>query len=130
MYKHIKQDYRIEPYLYIHVAKYRIAIMISSVRLCSRHLGIEVGRYAQPVIPMEKRLCNECKGQIDDEVHFLTECNKCDKLRKDIFDSLRASHPFTLRLDNKKTFIELMTSNLNVLVATGKFIHLAFKQQQ
>ena len=67
-----------------------------------------------------KRLCNECKGQIDDEVHSLTECNKCDKLRKDLFDSLLASHPFTLRPDNKETFKELMTSNLNVLVAVGK----------
>ena len=84
----------------------------------------------QYVIPMENRLCNEFKGQTDDEVHFLTECNKCDKLRKDTFDSLLASHPFILRHDNKETFIGLMTSNdLNVLVAVGKLIHLAFKQQ-
>ena len=41
-------------------------------------------------------------------------------MTKDMFDSLRASHPFILRLDNKETFIELMTSNLNVLVAVGK----------
>ena len=51
---------------------------------------------------MEKRLGNECKGRIDDEVHFLTECNKYDKLRKDLFDSLLASHPFILRLIIRK----------------------------
>ena len=122
--------YRIEPYLYINVAKYRIAI--SRVRLSSHHLGIEVGRYARPVMPMEKRPCIECKGKIDHEVHFLTECNKYDKFRKDMFDSLRASHPFILGLDNKETVIELMTSisnDLNVLVAVGKFIQLTLKQQ-
>ena len=89
LYKHIKQDYRIEPYLYINVAKYRI--VISRLRLSSHHLGIEVGSYARPVIPMEKRLCNECTGRTEDEVHFLNERNKYDKLRKGLFDSLLAN---------------------------------------
>ena len=55
------------------------------------------------------RPCNECKGQIDGEVHFLIECNKYDKLITDLFDSLLACHPFILRHDNMETLIELMT---------------------
>ena len=114
--------------MYINVSKYRIAI--SRLRLSSHHLAIETGRHAKPKIPIERRFCTFCLDKIDDEIHFLIECKKYQILRKHMFNTILSQvSDFNIRNSNSKNFfLEIMLSeNIEVLVAVGKFIFLAWK---
>ena len=62
------------------------------LRLSSHHLGIEVGRHARPVVPVNKRICVECQGEFGDEVHFLTVCKKYKSIREDVLEKVLIIH--------------------------------------
>ncbi len=52
------------------------------LRLSAHRLHIETGRYCNPIVKPEYRICSHCSLEnIDDEVHFITECPKYDVLR-------------------------------------------------
>ena len=128
LYRDFKCDFNVEPYMYINVSKYRIAI--SRLRLSSHHLAIEKGRHAKQKMPIERRFCTSCLDKIDDEIHFLIECKKIQKLRKHMFNTILSQvSDFNIRNSNSKNnFLEIMLSdNLEVVVAVGKFIYLAYK---
>ena len=74
MYKLIKTDFSMEPYLnLIKEAKYRRSL--TKLRLSSHNLEIERGRHTKPVTPAIERLCIVC-GVVDDELHFVTSRKK------------------------------------------------------
>ena len=126
LYKSIKNSFGIEPYLYINVEKYRVAM--SRLRLSSHNLGIEVGRHVRPMVPVDKRLCVECEGEIDDEVHFLTVCKKYKSIRKDMLEQVCIGNPLVAQLRGRELFLELLTAqDLDTLVCVGKFVHLCWK---
>jgi hypothetical protein len=128
LYKEIKESFDVEPYLYINVEKYRVAL--SRLRLSSHHLGIEVGRHARPIIPADQRFCTTCTDKIDDEIHFLIECQKYQGLRSKMFTSLNSLMPTFPNLSNKEKFVNLMnTDNVEILVHVGKFVHCAWKKE-
>ena len=109
LYRNFKCDFNVEPYMYINVSKYRITI--SRLRLSSHHLAIETGRHAKPKIPIERRFCTACLDKIDDEIHFLIECKKYQKLRKHMFNTILSQvSDFNIRNSNSKNnFLEIMT---------------------
>ena len=58
---------------------------------------------------------------IEDEIHFLMQCNKYDTLRKNIFDSINATD-IVLGSDHESFFIKLLAcSDSNIFKAT--FVH-------
>ena len=72
-YTMIKSEFTSEPYLHIlKNKKYQAAF--SRFRAGSHTLEIERGRYMNPRVPVDKRLCLTC-GVIEDEVHFLLNCS-------------------------------------------------------
>ena len=52
---------------------------------------IETGRYCNPIVPRENRLCKFCSAkETEDELHFLFKCSLYDDLRKVFFKKLNA----------------------------------------
>ena len=44
-------------------------------------LAYETGRYSRPPVPVDDRLCVYCNsGRVENETHFLMECNLYDDL--------------------------------------------------
>ena len=67
--------------------------------------------------PVDKRICVECEGEIDDEVHFLTACKKYKSIREDMLEKLCVRNLLATQLRDRELFIELMTTNdLDTLV--------------
>jgi hypothetical protein len=57
-------------------------------------------------IPASQRICKLCNLEVEDELHFLLECPKFNKIRKEILE----------QLENK-------FNNLKCLDNTSKFVH-------
>ena len=57
----------------LNVKSFRVAV--ARRRVSSHRLEVEKGRWKNPPVPYNNRLCNTCICQVlDDEFHFLFEC--------------------------------------------------------
>ena len=78
-----KYDKSSEEYLYFNISKYQRSLF-AQFRCGILPLEIEVGRYRDT--PLEDRLCQICKnGAMEDEIHFLCQCNKYSEIRNILF---------------------------------------------
>ena len=84
-YQTLKDKLVLEEYLKINTnAKGRQ--IATSIRTGSNNLRIETGRWTRPKEKIEDRLCMECmNGSIEDEKHFLIECEIYDDLREKMY---------------------------------------------
>ena len=56
-------------------------------------INIELGRYRNPKVPPENRLCKVCENPaVEDEKHFLVECSGYNTLRNELFTDLNIHH--------------------------------------
>ena len=61
--------------------------LLARVRMGSLSLAMEEGRWAQPRVPRGQRLCLMCgAGVIEDEMHFLLECERYAEIRQRFAD--------------------------------------------
>lgn len=117
-YRLLKHKFGIEPYLE-DIQDKSIRKCLSSFRISTHRLRIERGRYVGE--KPEDRLCISCNS-IEDEVHFLCECQKYENQRKILFDKLTDFKTIS-RTDPDKTFLSLMTNcDKHVMNAVGKYI--------
>ena len=50
--------------------------------MSSHRLAIDSGRWVKPIrLPLEERKCTDC-NVLEDEYHFIFECNRYTELRK------------------------------------------------
>jgi hypothetical protein len=85
----IKDKLVLEPYLLSEKNK-QGRWLVTSVRTGSNQLRIETGRWTKPKIKIEERLCMECmNGEIEDEKHFMLDCEMFDDLRERMFEQIR-----------------------------------------
>ena len=87
----IKDKLQAEPYLHF---KNRLArISLARLRGGTSFLRIETGRYEKE--KPEERLCLWCSNAIEDEKHFLLECNLYRSIRQKTLEHLNldATHP-------------------------------------
>ena len=81
-YKIFKKSHEREPYLDF-IPDFHIRKIITKFR-CSDHiLEIEKGRHKNKKV--EARLCKLCNKSIEDEIHFLNNCDKYNSLRLHYF---------------------------------------------
>ena len=82
-YKEFKQDLRLEKYLTcVSVRAHRIAL--TKLRTSAHQLRIETGRYKK--LEEAERKCLLCDlGEMESEIHFLTQCPFFCKRRKNFF---------------------------------------------
>ena len=60
--------------------------ILAKFRSCNLPLAIETGRYTRPKTPVNERTCKYCSsGEVDDEIHFLINCESFDDLRYNLF---------------------------------------------
>ena len=73
-------------------------------------IAIETGRYSRPTIPLEERKCLFCiQDVIEDEKHFLTNCNLYNDLRSELYNSYSSFIYNFENLDSDSKFSSIMT---------------------
>ena len=85
---------------------------------------IELGQYQTGNIPREKRVCPLCKSnQVENESHFLIQCNKYTFPRQNFFNQINKIIPDIDRKSTAERLNLLMNSNdHNVNKIVMKFI--------
>ena len=127
-YRMYKTTFGIENYLSI--PDYSLRRYISKLRLSSHTLAVEVGRYTRPKTPVEKRQCLMCDmGSIEDEVHFICNCEYYKEERDELLTKLWYYDPASPRYGSE-LFKELMSlQNTTDLLQLGKFIQKCYKKR-
>ena len=77
-YKKFKTAFIREPY-FEHINNFQMRKIITKFRCSDHRLEIELGRHKN--IQVEDRICKLCRGSIETEIHFLTECPLYNSLR-------------------------------------------------
>ena len=102
------------------VDKYRKAL--TRLRVSSHILLIETGRWNKPsTIPRNERLCPFCEV-LEDEYHFVLECQLFNNLRKNYVPKFYRVNP------SMHKFIELWSSgNSEVIKNMSVYVYKAFE---
>ena len=126
-YRHIKTSFHFENYL--HDIKHKEhRIIYTSLRISSHQLAIERGRYSNPPVPREHRLCSVCNNQeVEDEKHFLIECNTYKDDRHNMIHQIGLVYPHFTNLCDTNKFLYLMTAEGKICQTVAKFCHAANK---
>ena len=119
IYRLMKRDFGLELYREdIHGKSVRKCI--SSFRISTHRLRNERGRYLGE--KPEDRVCNAC-NTVEDEMHFLCQCQKFESQRKILYDNIYKYFYDTNTfpsIDPTKTFLDLMTNDdKTVIKAVG-----------
>ena len=80
-------EFKIQEYLTYPLQK-TLRSQLSKLRISAHPLNIEVGRYCQPPIPRSNRYCKFCINEVEDEEHFLLNCNLYQDIRDKFEESL------------------------------------------
>ena len=93
-------------------------------RLSDHKLLIEEGRRKRPFIPRNERICQSCH-KVEDEVHFLIDCDRYRYERIDMFKKITKEFPnFEEIKDSNSKFIFLMSQEnkkITILLASCVF---------
>ena len=118
----IKTRIGLEDYL-ITIRNYKLRSCLSRLRLSNHKLMIEVGRHQK--LQRHERICQVCKRYVEDEVHFLINCELYDKIRKPLFEFCIEQKTNFMYYTDKEKFIFMMTSS-DLTYELAKFLHKAF----
>ena len=97
----------LEKYLALKNRKLRVAF--SKFRLSDHNLMIEAGRRQKPKIDREKRFCTVCTNIVENEVHFLINCQSKSTERDTLFTKISEKVPMFNRLCPEAKFIYLLS---------------------
>jgi hypothetical protein len=117
-----KADFGMEDYLTISNDKHRKAM--ARFRISAHTLAIERGRYTTPPTPLIDRVCKHCADhRIEDEFHFLVECDKYDSPRRKLFHEIGILCPRFQDLNDKQKFVYMLGAGVDVSHHVSLFIH-------
>ena len=122
-YNKFKSDIKIDTYLVQNLHP-NIRIALSRFRLSNHALMIEKGRHVRPKVDRDKRFCNFCKIEIEDETHFLLLCPLYSPKRTVLQNACRINCSRFDSLTNGQKFIFIMSNeNETILKTLSKFIY-------
>lgn len=125
-YRQFKTQFGFEKYLSMSLPVID-RVHLTKLRISNHKLGIETGRYFS--IPVDKRVCPSC-GQIDDEIHFLFNCNLFDTDRQSFFRKVDAPFLSNLNLRNEIKLSMLLSSDReSIIIPLASFVTKAFKSR-
>ena len=106
-------------------------VALAQYRLNSHNLGIKTGRHTKPPKPQEQRLCLYCRnGCVDDETHFLTECDIHTETRQRFVSNIKSHIDGYEDLRANGKFVTVMRSSSAVVIKElAKFGYKAFQQR-
>ena len=117
-YSKFKQQFGLEDY--ICEKPYNDRRHLARLRISVHTLAIETWRHARPKVPVDQRLCKMCDtGEIEDEIHFVTTCNKFRQIRQNIFEKIQNLCPNFGALSSEDKYLYLMSSGGSVLKLCG-----------
>ena len=109
-YRTFKSTHQVDEYVKLTLPFYKRKYF-SMLRAGCLPLSIETGRYTKPPIPLEKRLCSLCdNGIIEDEYHFIMQCNLYSDIRDDLMDIAELKIKGFDELSAQNQFITLMSN--------------------
>lgn len=120
MYKSLKPS--LECKFYLKSKNFEFRKLITKFRISNHCLLIEKGRYLK--IPRENRICQNC-NVIEDEKHFLLECNKYFAPRQTYIEKVKTgkeSINFDNMNENEKIKYILSPSTFQQVENTGAFL--------
>ena len=128
-YIQFKNKFTPEDYLNIH--NFQIRKSLTQLRISAHKLQIERGRYTRPPTPVEARICVFCKDKkVEDELHFLMNCNLYEKERTDFFKMMCIKVPNFNNLNVNEKFVYLLTSANDVALLTARFVNTCFLKRE
>ena len=83
-YSKIAQNFELQKYLTFNINKF-LRSKLTKLRLSAHSLAIETGRYGKPITPANERFCKSCKDKVEDENHFLIDCDVYNSIRNKFF---------------------------------------------
>jgi len=106
----------------VNIKKYRFAM--TRLRLSSHRLAIETGRWKKPTpVPFDERKCTVCKT-LEDEYHFIIECNVFRDLREHYIPEYYWKHPNSFKL------IQLVNNcSVSIIQNLATYIFKAFERK-
>ena len=105
-YRTFKTNNKFEVYLTHPKRKERVAM--TKLRISDHKLMIEKGRHIRPQIPRENRKCHMCTSEVENEVHFLTNCKLYGSQSK-FWNQVTTKFPQVSNLCNEDKLIFIMT---------------------
>ena len=115
-YRTFKSSYCLEKYLLTSVNPRKEISTFAKIRISCHKLLIEEGRYRK--IPLQERICQLCRTDIEDEKNFVLSCPNLENIRKSWFDNINDIYPAFSIMNNSDKFIFIMSSkdyDLNAL---------------
>ena len=87
-YRTFKLDFKMESYI-MECSNFFNRKYIAMMRLSAHNLFIETGRFSNPRILPEQRICKHCNlCQVEDEMHFILQCSKYNDIRRAFFNQV------------------------------------------
>ena len=84
-YRLYKHDVNSAPYVLQNISRFERWTM-ALFRSGALPLAYETGKYSRPPVPVDDRLCVYCNSErVENEKHFLMECNLYDDFRYNLF---------------------------------------------
>ena len=84
---------------------------LARLRISAHILAIRTWRHARPKVLVDQRLCKMWDtGEMEDEMHFITGCNKLRQIRQNIFEKIQNVCPNYGALSSEDKFSNLMSS--------------------
>jgi hypothetical protein len=98
-------------------------ISLTKFRLSNHSLLIETGRYQH--IKKNLRFFHFCPRNIEDEFHFLLECQVYRTLRNELFDVAKKIVENFTHTGNPEKFVTLLTNPI-IIPFTASYLHRMF----
>ena len=123
-YSAVRSEHKYQPYLDIVIPQaHRVAL--SRLILSSHSLCVETGRWARPIMPLERRYCNFCQHKLEDEYHVLFECCEYKLLRDRFFPTYYAKRPSMFKCAQM-----LNSSSKQTMKSVAKYVYMIFDRRQ
>ena len=101
---------------------------VAKLREGNHNLRIETGRHSTPKLPKHLRICQYCSSnEVENEVHFLLSCKRCDTIRKFLVEDIISKYPDFNSLNERNKLVFLFNGiDAFICKRLGYFIYEAF----
>ncbi len=108
---------------YLNLTDRHLRTAMTRLRISAHNLLIERGRYIRPPLAVEERTCPVCaNGQVEDELHFMTQCTKYESDRNKLYSDITNICPNFEYLSPKEKFTYMLTADGSIVRHVAKFI--------
>ena len=90
-------------------------VSFTKYRLSDHCLMVEKGRHTRPIIPRNERFCPFCPTNVEDEIHFITQCAAYEN-RPNLFNKIETEVPNFSNMNYQEKFIFLMSQENKLLM--------------